>query len=229
MYNHRKNMIFAVIAAIAGFCYSIADYLLEYLPHVSETLDKFGVVESAWTDMSSGRFGVSLFMSAILTPFFVAGYVCIYRQIKNSSPKLSNAFVITALIGGLGDFFIHAILCIMPIVYKSVYSLEGQGAAVHVLEDMTGSFIIPFYVYFAFIFVGYILWFVYAFGKRSIYPRWYALVLLLAVIIQLGFAGMGLQALSVGVFSRLEMTFFIFAAITEYKIIRSEVNYEKNH
>lgn len=40
MYDHRKNMIFAVLAAIAGFCYSIADYLLEYLPHASETLDR---------------------------------------------------------------------------------------------------------------------------------------------------------------------------------------------
>ena len=94
---------------------------------------------------------------------------------------MSKALVITALVGGLGDFFIHAILCIMPIVYKSTYSLSGQEVAVQVLENMTGSFIIPFYVYFAFIFAGYVLWFVYAFRKCSIYPKWYVLVLLAAV------------------------------------------------
>ena len=222
MYDHRKNMIFAVLAAIAGFCYSIADYLLEYLPHASETLDRYGVVESAWIDMTSGRFIASLAMAAVLTPFFVAGYICVYKQIRESAQKLSKAFIIIALIGGLGDFLIHAILCIMPIVFKSAYLLSGQAAAVHILEDMTGSFIVPFYVYFAFIFVGYILWFIYALGKSSIYPKWYAAVLLLAVIIQLALSGMGVQAFSVGVFSRLEMTFFIYAAVTEHKYAAKE-------
>lgn len=46
-YNRKTNMIFAIIAAIAGFLYSLADYLLEYLPYAGETLDRFGVVESA--------------------------------------------------------------------------------------------------------------------------------------------------------------------------------------
>ena len=217
-YNRKWNFIFAVLAAAAGFVYSIADYLLEYLPYESSVLDKFGVVESAWVDMANERFVISLAISAILTPLFVNGYLCIYRQIKESSPTFSKVFLTVTLIGGLGDFFIHAILCIMPMVYKSVLGSAGGDIAVKTLEDMTGGFIVPFFGYFAFIFTGYILWFVYAFGKKSIYPKWYAAVLLLAVVLQLAGAGLfSLQILSVGVFSRLEMTFFIYAAVTEYK------------
>lgn len=218
MYNRKKNMIFAIIAAIAGFFYSIADYLLEYLPHASTVLDKYGVVESAWADMSNGRFVASLVMAAILTPFFVTGYICIYRQIKESAPRLSKVFVITALIGGLADFFIHAILSIMPVVYKSVLESGNEHQAVAVLEKMTGSFIVPFYGYFAFIFAGYVLWFVYAYSSKSIYPKTYPTILLAAVVIQLVFAGFGVQVLSIGAFSRLEMMFFICAAVTEKKM-----------
>lgn len=160
-------------------------------------------------------------MSAILTPFFVVGYICIYKQIRESAPKFSKAFVIVALIGGLSDFFIHAILCIMPVVYKSAYALVGQSGAVAILEDMTGSYIVSFYCYFAFIFAGYVMWFVYAFKKKSIYPKWYAIVLLIAVIAQLlCSASFHLQIVLIGVFSRLEMTFFIIAAVTEYKLIK---------
>ncbi len=221
-YNRKTNMIFAILAAVAGFFYSIADYLLEYMPYASGELDQYGVVEAAWVDMSSGRFAVSLAMSAVLTPLFVAGYICIYKQIKESAPKLSKAFVMVALVGGLSDFFIHAILCIMPVTFKSAYTLVGQEAAVKIMEDMTASYLVPFFCYFAFIFAGYVLWFVYAFGKKSIYPKWYAVVLLVAVIVQLiCSASFSLQVFTIGVFSRLEMTFFLIAAVTEYKLMKS--------
>lgn len=220
-YNRKRNCIFAVLAAVAGLLYSLADYLLEYLPGNSTVLDKYGFVQSVWAIMESGRFTVSLTLSAIITPFFVAGYLCIYRQMQTTHPRYAKAFIVVTLIGGLSDFFIHAILCIMPVVYKSVFEISGQAAAVTVLEDMTGSFIVPFYVYFAFIFAGYILWFVYAFKKNSIYPKWYAWVLLIAVLIELVCSNFsGLQLLSIGTLSRLEMTFFIYAAVTEYKNMR---------
>ncbi len=222
-YNRKTNFIFAVFAAIAGLLYSVADYLLEYLPGNSTVLDKYGVVESAWGEMSAGRFTASLTIAAIITPFFVAGYLCVYQQMRTSHPGFAKAFITVTLIGGLSDFFIHAILCIMPIVYQSVFHISGQTSAVTVLEAMTGSFIIPFYVYFGFIFTGYILWFVYAFKKNSIYPNWYAWVLLAAVFIELGGSIFtGLQVLSIGMLSRLEMTFFIYAAVTEYKIMRQK-------
>ncbi len=217
-YNRKINFIFAILAAVAGLIYSLADYLLEYLPENSTVLDKYGVVESAWASMDAGRFTASIALAAIITPFFVAGYICIYKQMQTTHPRYAKAFIAVTLIGGLSDFFIHAILCIMPVVYKSVLGISGQAAAVTVLEDMTGSYIVPFYAYFAFIFTGYILWFVYAFKKKSIYPKWYAWLLLSIVIIQLISMNFPkLQWIGIGTFSRLEMTFFIFAAVTEYK------------
>lgn len=224
-YNRKMNYIFAILAAAAGLLYSLADYLLEYLPENSTVLDKYGVVESAWAVMEAGRFTASLTLAAIITPFFVMGYICIYRQMQTTHPRYAKAFIVVTLIGGLSDFFIHAILCIMPLVYKSVFEISGQTAAVTVLEAMTGSFIVPFYAYFAFIFTGYILWFVYAFKKNSVYPKWYAWLLLTAALIQLvcsNFAG--LQLIWIGAFSRLEMTFFIYAAVTEYKNMKQSRN-----
>ncbi len=220
-YNRKVNFVFAVLASAAGLLYSLADYLLEYLPEGSKALDKYGVVESAWQVMPNWRFTASLTIAAIVTPFFVAGYICVYKQMRTTHPGYAKAFIAVTLTGGLADFFIHAVLCIMPVVYKSVFEIGGQTAAVKVLEDMTGSFIIPFYAYFAFIFAGYILWFVYAFRKNGIYPKWYAWVLLAAVLIELvssNFAA--LQLISIGTLSRLEMTFFIYAAVTEYKSMR---------
>ena len=70
-------------------------------------------------------------------------------------------------------------------------------------------------------YAGYVMWFVYAFKKKSIYPKWYAIVLLIAVIAQLlCSAFFNLQIVLIGVFSRLEMNFFIIAAVTEYKSIK---------
>lgn len=222
-YNRKMNYIFAILAAAAGLLYSLADYLLEYLPGDSITLDKYGAVESAWAVMSTGRFTASLTLAAIITPFFVNGYLCIYRQMRTTHPRYAKAFIAVTLTGGLSDFFIHAILCIMPIAYKSVFEISGQAAAVTVLEKMSDSFIVPFFVYFAIVFTGYILWFVYAFKKKSIYPRWYAWALLIAVILELASSiSPKLQLISIGSFSRLEMTFFIFAAVTEYKNMRKQ-------
>lgn len=224
-YNRKRNFIAALLAAVAGFLYSLADYLLEYLPEKSTTLDKYGAVESAWAVMNTGRFTASLTLAAIITPFFVTGYLCIYRQMRTTHPRYAKAFITVTLIGGLSDFFIHGILCIMPIVYKSVLGISGQAAAVTVLEDMMGSFIVPFVVYFTFIFTGYILWFVYAFKKSSIYPRWYAWVLLLAVLLEIVCMKFdSLQLIGIGALSRLEMTFFIYAAVTEYKSIKGKRN-----
>ena len=220
-YNRKTNFIFAVLAAAAGLLYSIADYLLEYLPGESTVLDKYGAVESAWEVMHAGRFTASIALAAMITPFFVAGYICIYKQMQTTHPKYAKGFIAVTLIGGLSDFFIHAILCIMPVVYKSVFEISGRTAAVAVLEATEGSFIIPFYVYFAFIFTGYVLWFVYAFKKNSVYPKWYAWVLLAIILVELICSAFPrLQLISIGTFSRLEMTFFIFAAVTEYKNMR---------
>ncbi len=86
-YKRKLNYIFAVLAAVAGPLYSLADYLLENLPVNSMVLDKYGVVESAWAIMDVGRFTVSITLAAIITPFLVAGYICIYKQMQTTHPR----------------------------------------------------------------------------------------------------------------------------------------------
>lgn len=217
-YSSKQNKIFAIIGIIGGIICSIADYLLEYLGQPSETLGSWGVVESAWANMGVWRFTASIWIVSIAVPMYVLGFVAIIRQMYSTHKCIGTAFGISAMLGSLGALFIHIIMCVMPVTYKHILENAEQQLAVDTVDAMTGSFILPFFIYYVFlIIIPIVLWVVYAFKKGSRHS-------LTATLLVVGFtfaciaAGTlvsSLEWLAVGAVSRMIAGWSLVALIAE--------------
>lgn len=177
-YDHKQTRAFALTGVFGGLICSVADYLLEYMGEASTTLGSWGVTESAWSDMALWRFPASIWIACLAVPMYVLGVIAVIRQMRSTHRKLGTAFGASFLVGALGGLFIHIMLCVMPVVYRYLLENASQSLAVGAVDAMTGSFIWPFFVYYAMlIIVPLILWCVYCFRKGSLYRPWTAAVI----------------------------------------------------
>lgn len=217
-YSNKQNKIFAIIGLCGGIICSVADYLLEYLGQPSETLGTWGVVESAWANMSVWRFPASIWIVCLAVPMYVIGFWGIIRQMSSTHKYLGLAFGISTFIGSLGALFIHIIMCVMPVTYKHILENAGQQLAVDSIDAMTGSFIWPFFIFYVFlIIIPLVLWIVYSFKKGSRYSPVSALIVtgLTFVCIAVGSLIPSLEWLAVGAVSRMIAAWCLVALIAE--------------
>ena len=113
----------------------------------------------------------------------------------------------------------------MPVTYKYVLENAGQQFAVDTLDAMTGSFIGPFFIFYALlIIIPLILWIVYSFKKGSLYTPFATLLAtgLTFVCVAAGMIFPSLEWLQVGSVSRMAACWCLVALITESKIMKTK-------
>lgn len=219
-YDRRQNRAFALIGVLGGLICSEADYLLEYLGGASTTLGSWGVIESAWENMSLWRFSASIWIACIAVPMYTLGCIAVIRQMQSTHKKLGTAFGASFLTGVLGGLFIHIILCVMPVTYKYLLDNASQELAVGAVDAMTSSFIWPFFLYYALlIIVPLILWCVYCFKRDGLYRPLTALIVVGITLISVTVSKLvpALEWLGVGAVSRM-LAMWCFVAWRREKI-----------
>lgn len=178
-YDHKMNKRFATIGTFGALVCSVADYLLEYLGRESETLGSIGQIETAWLTMGTWRFTASLIIAAVVIPLYGLGLFAVYRQMNSTHPTVAKAYGICTAIGMLGSFFIHGILCLLPIAFKTAYVSGDLNCAVAVVDAMTSSMMIPFFTYYTLLVpIPAAIWAVYCLKKGSLYSPKYAVIVL---------------------------------------------------
>jgi hypothetical protein len=132
--------LFGGLLAVAG------DLLLDLKGRDNKKLGKHGFIESAWETMASWRFNASILLAACGVPMYFLGLTSLAMQMTNTVFAL--VFWIVALTGASGGFFIHAIICMYPLLYKKIRTSLSFEETEDILNVGYNGVKIPFFAQF---------------------------------------------------------------------------------
>ena len=130
--------IFSVLGLIGGVLCAIGDMLLDIKGKNNKKLGGNGIVDSNWEYMSEWRFKVSVLVVMVAVPLYALGLWSLSEQIGGTIGIILKP---VTFVGSMGGFFIHAFLCLIPIVYKNSSDKEQ---AILVIDKMYSTVKIPF-------------------------------------------------------------------------------------
>lgn len=172
-YVYRSMGISAVVAALL---ISIADYLLEFHKEygVSST-----IVETAWVDMPSWRFSVSLYLCAFMIPFYLLGFWLLYKALCKSNKILARVVFILFSYGVVmgAPPLIHGVMSLNGVIYA--YGID-QGLTheflVSLIEGRITGTILPVFLFHYIVtwVVAPVIVFVHIISGKSVFRRWTA-------------------------------------------------------
>ncbi len=141
--------ILGLLGIIGGILSAIGDVYLDQKGPDNEKLGEYKVINSAWAHMDIQRFRASISLAAIGVPLYSLGLISLMLQASATAPKwYSITFTVLITICMLGAFFIHAFLCLVPIVHKTVSSDSSMAAAEHAVNEMFFAVTKPLHTYF---------------------------------------------------------------------------------
>lgn len=133
-------MTFSIIGLMGGILCAVADMLLDLKGKDNKKLGKNGIIDSNWEKMSEWRFKASVLVVMVAVPMYALGMWSLSEQVGGTIGTMLRA---ATFIGSMGGFFIHAFLCLLPIVYKNSTDKEQ---AVTVIDKMYETIKIPFLI-----------------------------------------------------------------------------------
>jgi hypothetical protein len=146
------EVVFGWLGLLGGLLTVTGDMLLDLKGRNNKKLGKHGFIESAWETIAPWRFKASIMLAAAGVPLYFLGITSLAMQMTNVGFAL--AFWITALVGAAGGFFIHALICIFPLLYKKIRENRSFEEAEAVLNVGYKAAKIPFFAQFTLLVFG---------------------------------------------------------------------------
>ena len=109
-----------IIGLCGGLLCAIADILLDFKGKGNEKHGSDGIMDTNWSKMALWRFKGSIWLAAVSVPMYLMGCVALYRQLSRGDMFVANIFGICAVVGSCSTMFIHATLCYLPIISKTL-------------------------------------------------------------------------------------------------------------
>ncbi len=144
--------IFGWLGLLGGLLTAAGDLLLDLKGRDNQKLGRYGFIESAWDTMAAWRFKASILLAAIGVPLYFLGLTSLAMQMTNTAFAL--AFWIVALAGAAGGFFIHAMICVFPLIYKKMRESFPFETVEDVLNTGYHAVKIPFFAQFSLLVFG---------------------------------------------------------------------------
>lgn len=142
------NMIFSVLGLIGGLLCAAADIFLDYKGKDNKEMGKYGLVNSKWETMSGWRFKVSILIAMVAVPMYGLGVFSLADQIGTYNKPLSVFLQFAGYVGIMGGFFIHAFLCLLPVIYQAVRKKGSFELGDEIVSAAFQAVMIPFYVFY---------------------------------------------------------------------------------
>lgn len=114
------NIIYSVLGIIGGLICVVADLLYDIKGKDNKTIGKLKMINTNWNKMNPNRFKNSILLVMIGVPMCVLGGFELANKIMINNELLGNLFFLSIVIGCIGGFFIHTIVCIIPVIYQKV-------------------------------------------------------------------------------------------------------------
>lgn len=143
------GMIFGVCGIFGGMLTMCGDLLLDIKGKSNRKLGKHGIMDSCWDTMDIRRFQASILFGMAGVPLIFLGLTSMAGQLMRTNPLFGQIFWYVSMFGSTGAFFIHAIICLFPIIYKIMRKKHSFEDAEAVINGVYESIRIPFWVLYA--------------------------------------------------------------------------------
>ncbi len=164
-------MTLSILGLIGGILCAMADMLLELKGKNNKKLGENRIIDSNWEYMSEWRFKLSVLVVMIAVPLYAVGLWSLSEQIGGTIGMVLKP---VTFVGSMGGFFIHAFLCLLPIVYKSSSDKEQ---AVVIIDKMYSTIKIPFLILYLVLTLATTVLVVIAIINGSLNVPWFCLLL----------------------------------------------------
>lgn len=114
------DFILGILGVIGGLLCAMGDILFDLKGRDNVKSGPAGMIDSNWLKMPDWRFQVSILMAAVGVPLYFFGLLGMSGQLAQSNAPLGTVFLVFAVIGSCGGFFIHAMVCCFPLIRKSL-------------------------------------------------------------------------------------------------------------
>lgn len=134
------ELIFSILGLAGGVLCTTADIFLDLKGRDNKKTGKYGFIDSNWNRMAQWRFPLSIILVMFAVPMYALGLVSLGNQIGGT---VGFVVKLSSIVGPMGGFFIHAVLCLMPVIYKTI-SDEQLGEKV--INKIYETIMVPFYL-----------------------------------------------------------------------------------
>ncbi len=136
--------ILAIIGILGGIICSISDCLLDLKGSENKQLGNMKYIESSWETMSQKRFFLSGILVMFAVPMLTCGFIALMMTIYDSNQTLSIVLSIIFMLGAMGGFMIHTVLCLAPTIYQITIKKSNFELAEELLDKIFKQIMIPF-------------------------------------------------------------------------------------
>jgi hypothetical protein len=170
------NYVYGLMGILGGLLCAAGDILYDHRGPNNQTTGKYGIIETNWINMAHWRFTVSILLATIGVLLFFWCFIGLKNQLEIRSKKTAKVFWLFSSTGSLGALFIHASLCYLPIIYKTILAESNFELAEKVINNIYEAIMLPFFVlYGCLIFVPSIILIIAIIKNYINIPKWYVL------------------------------------------------------
>lgn len=139
------NIVYGIIGIIGGLLCAVGDILIDLKGRDNvESGKEPKLINSSWDRMAPWRFTLSILIATIGVPMTVLGGITLANIVAESSAFMGNFLLIAVVAGGVGGFFIHASICLLPIIYLKIKEFAGSDVAEQVVYHKWDAIKVPF-------------------------------------------------------------------------------------
>ena len=143
------DFLYGIFGIIGGLLCAFADILFDLKGKNNIKSGPARIIDSNWKIMSEWRFNVSIFVAAIGVPLYLLSFLGMSNQLAQSNKTVAMVFLVFSFVGASGGLFIHASVCLLPIISKS---LTKNGVNEDIIESVINKIYtavkIPLFVMF---------------------------------------------------------------------------------
>lgn len=170
-------MLYPLLGILGGLFCAVGDCLIDLKGRDNRTLGGGDMVNSNWLTMQRWRFQVSFLLGFLGVPCIMLGGVFLGEQMKVADENLGQLFQNSMMIGCIGGFFIHSILCIIPILFQELRKITDEEKSCHVIMVIWNTVAIPFLLfYFLMIVISSLLMITAVYHGVLDVPTWFLLL-----------------------------------------------------
>ena len=142
----ETDSILAVCGILGGLLTAAGDLLLDLKGKDNVTGGKYGFLDSAWDQMDIRRFQYSILLAMVGVPLIYLGLIAMSGELMKGSRAFGEAFFYISTLGASGGFFIHTIICLFPVIYKTMVKSHSPQEAEGIINAVYESIRIPFWI-----------------------------------------------------------------------------------
>ena len=170
------NIIFGILGIAGGIFCAVGDILFDLKGKGNKKLGTSRNIDSNWFNMPYWRFNASILVTFLGDALIGFGFYSLVSQMADRSSALAAVVAVCAYVSIIAGLFIHAVLCIQPIIYKKIMETDNFKLADDTLEAYYKAVLPPFLIGYAFILVAAICVMVAILKGFLDVPKWFVLL-----------------------------------------------------